>query len=344
MSEGHARGWLVMSAQNARLRWRSGGTAVANVTIDPTGAVTVRLDSTPAGQGHETVAAQIVADALGMRPEQIRVVSALDTEGGNWSLASGNYANRFASIVVGAITESAGRIATKLRAVAGDMLEVAMEDVELADGRARVVGVPDSGIAIGRVAAATHWHPAGLPDGMSPGLYETALLNPDVLDAPDDADRVASAVTFGFLCDLAAVEIERETGRVLIHRYASVHDVGRILNPIIVEGQIRGGFAHGFGAAMFEELAYDEDGNFLSGTFADYLCPTSADLPALDFAHSRTDSPANPLGSKGMGDGSSMLTPVVMANAVSDALGRDDVELPLTLNKVWHMANEGGET
>ena len=95
---------------------------------------------------------------------------------------------------------------------------------------------------------------------------------------------------------------------------------------------------------MFEELAYDEDGNFLSGTFADYLCPTSADLPALDFAHSRTDSPANPLGSKGMGDGSSMLTPVVMANAVSDALGRDDVELPLTLNKVWHMAREGDET
>ena len=330
--------------ERAKAGGRSGGTAVANVTIDPTGAVTVRLDSTPAGQGHETVAAQIVADALGMRPEQIRVVSALDTEGGNWSLASGNYANRFASIVVGAITESAGRIATKLRAVAGDMLEVAMEDVELADGRARVVGVPDSGIAIGRVAAATHWHPAGLPDGMSPGLYETALLNPDVLDAPDGADRVASAVTFGFLCDLAAVEIERETGRVLIHRYASVHDVGRILNPIIVEGQIRGGFAHGFGAAMFEELAYDEDGNFLSGTFADYLCPTSADLPALDFAHSRTDSPANPLGSKGMGDGSSMLTPVVMANAVSDALGRDDVELPLTLNKVWHMANEGGET
>ena len=327
--------------ERAKSGGRSGGTAVANVIIDPTGAVTVRLDSTPAGQGHDTVAAQVVADTIGMRPEQIRVVSGIDTEAGNWSLASGNYANRFASIVVAAITESAERIATKLRAVAADMLEISVEDVELAGGRARIIGVPDSGISISRVAAATHWHPSGLPNGMAPGLYETALLNPEVLDAPDAADRVASAVTFGFLCDLAAVEIDPSTGRVEIHRYASVHDVGRILNPIIVEGQIRGGFAHGFGAAMFEELAYDEDGNFLSGTFADYLCPTSADLPPLDIAHSRTDSPANPLGSKGMGDGSSMLTPVVMANAVADALGCEDIELPLTLDKIWRLANEG---
>jgi 2-furoyl-CoA dehydrogenase large subunit len=319
---------------------RSGGTAVANVSIDPSGSVTVHLDSTPAGQGHNTVAAQVVADALGMRPDQIHVNSALDTGTGTWSLASGNYANRFASIVVGAITESAGRIATKLKTVAADMLEVAVEDVELAGGRARIVGVPDSGLGIGRVAAATHWHPAGLPAGMAPGLYETALLTPDVLDAPDSADRVASAVTFGYICDLAAVEIDPQTGRVRVERYASVHDVGRILNPIIVEGQIRGGFAHGFGAAMFEELGYDEDGNFLSGTFADYLCPTAADLPPLELAHSRTDSPQNSLGSKGMGDGSSMLTPVVMANAVADALGRDDIELPLTLNKVWRLAND----
>ena len=328
--------------ERERAGGRSGGTAVANVNIDPTGAVTVQLDSTPAGQGHNTVAAQIVADALGMRPDQIRVDSVLDTGSGGWSLASGNYANRFASIVVGAITESANRIATKLRTVAADLLETAIDDVELADGRARIVGIPDSGISISRVAAATHWHPTGLPDGLAPGLYETALLNPEVLDAPDGTDRVASAVTFGFICDVAAVEVDPKTGRVRIERYASVHDVGRILNPIIVEGQIRGGFAHGFGAAMFEELAFDPDANFLSGTFADYLCPTSGDLPTLVFDHSRTDTPQNSVGSKGMGDGSSMLTPVVMANAVADALDRDDIELPLTLNRVWQLANQRG--
>ena len=192
------------------------------------------------------------------------------------------------------------------------------------------------------MAAATHWHPTGLPDGLAPGLYETALLNPEVLDAPDGTDRVASAVTFGFIYDVAAVEVDPKTGRVRIERYASVHDVGRILNPIIVEGQIRGGFAHGFGAAMFEELAFDPDANFLSGTFADYLCPTSGDLPTLVFDHSRTDTPQNSVGSKGMGDGSSMLTPVVMANAVADAVDRDDIELPLTLNRVWQLANQRG--
>ena len=320
---------------------RSGGTAAATVAIDPSGTVTVQLDTTPAGQGHGTVAAQIVADALGLRPEQIQVNSALDTGTGAWSLASGNYANRFAAIVVGAISESAGRIAGKLKEVAAELLEVAVGDVELAEGQARIAGVPDKGVALARVAAATHWHPAGLPDGMAPGLHETTLLNPAVLGAPDDADRVASAVTFGFLCDLAAVEVDRDTGRVRVERYASVHDVGRVLNPVIVEGQVRGGFAHGFGAAMFENLAYDDEGNFLSGSFADYLCPTAADLPPLDFASYRTDSPANPLGSKGMGDGSSMLTPVAMANAVADALDRDDVELPLTLDRVWRLANPG---
>ncbi len=321
---------------------RSGGTAAATVTIDPSGAVTVGLDTTPAGQGHGTVAAQIVADALGLEPAQIQVECALDTGRDAWSLASGNYSNRFAAIVVGAIGESAGRIAAKLKKVAAELLEVAAEDLELAEGRVRIKGVPESGLALGRVAAATHWHPAGLPDGMAPGLYETALLNPAVLDAPDGADRVASAATFGFLCDLAAVEIDRHTGRVRVERYASVHDVGRILNPIIVEGQVRGGFAHGFGAAMFENLAYDDEGNFLSGSFADYLCPTAADLPPLAFASYSTPSPQNPLGSKGMGDGSSMLTPVVMANAVADALGRDDVELPLNLDRVWRLL-EGRE-
>ncbi len=325
------------SEQRQKAGGRSGGTAAATVAIDPTGAVTVQLDTTPAGQGHATVAAQIVADALGLEPYRIQVDCALDTASGAWSLASGNYSNRFAAIVVGAIAESAGRIAAKLKAIAAEMLEVAAEDLELAEGRVRIKGIPDSGLALPRVAAATHWHPAGLPDGMAPGLYETALLSPDVLDAPDGADRVASATTFGFLCDLAALEIDRETGRVRMIRYASVHDVGRILNPIIVEGQVRGGFAHGFGAAMMENLAYDDEGNFLSGSFADYLCPTSADLPALEFASYATPSPANPLGSKGMGDGSSMLTPVVMANAVADALGRDDIELPLTLNRVWGL-------
>ncbi|MDD9926526.1 MAG: xanthine dehydrogenase family protein molybdopterin-binding subunit [Rhodospirillaceae bacterium] len=326
--------------ERAKAGGRSGGAAVATVALDPSGAVTVTLDSTPAGQGHATAAAQIVADGLGVRPEEVQVVTTMDTQNGDWSLASGNYANRFSAIVVDAIVESTDRIATKLKAVAADMLEVAPDDVELADGRARIAGVPEDGIALARVAAATHWHPAGLPEGLSPGLREAATLSPDVLDAPDEQDRVASAVTFGYICDLAAVEIDPNTGRITVETYVSVHDVGRVLNPILVEGQVRGGFAHGFGAAVMEDLVYDSEGNFLSGSFADYACPTAADLPPVTVGHVETASPANALGSKGMGDGSSMLTPAVMANAVADALGRDEVELPLTLDRVWRLARE----
>ncbi len=325
--------------ERAKAGGRSGGVAAASVSIDPSGAVTVHTDSAPAGQGHATVAAQIVADKLGLEPQDIHVVTAIDTQGPGWSLASGNYSNRFASIQVDAIAESAERIGQKLRIVAGDMLEVAAQDVELAGGRAYVTGVPGKGIALARVAAATHWHPAGLPNGLAPGLQDATMLSPDALQGPDEKDRVASAVTFGFLCDLAAVEIDRETGRVRIDTYVSVHDVGRVLNPIIVEGQIRGGFAHGFGAAMFENLAYDETGNFLSGSFADYLCPTAPDLPSIKIGHYETLSPQNSVGSKGMGDGSAMLTPAVIANAVADALGRDDIEIPLTLDRVWRLAN-----
>jgi 2-furoyl-CoA dehydrogenase large subunit len=329
--------------ERARAGGRSGGIGTATVTMDPSGAVTVRTASTPAGQGHATVAAQVVADILGLEPDDVDVVTEMDTLTSAWSLASGNYSNRFSAIVVGAIAEGAGRVAERLKRIAAEALEVAPEDVELVDGSARIVGVPEKGVPVKRLAASAHWHPAGLPEDMAPGIFETAAISPAVLGAPDADDRVASAVTFGYLFDLAAIEVDAETGRIRIDKYVSVHDVGNVLNPIVVEGQILGGFAHGFGAALLEELAYDADGNFLTGTFADYLCPTALDLPPLTIGNYATPSPQNPLGSKGMGDGSSMLTPAVLANAVADALGRTDITLPLTLNKVWALANGIGQ-
>lgn len=325
--------------ERAKAGGRSGGVGSATVSLDPSGAVTVRTVSTPAGQGHGTVAAQIVADALGLTPDDAQVVTQVDTLTSAWSLASGNYANRFASVVVDAIAESADRVAGKLRRIAGDMLEVAAEDVELVDGEARIAGVPEGGIPVRRVAARAHWHPLGLPDGEDALMHETAFANPNVLGPPDEQDRVGSAVTFGLVCDLAAIEVDRETGAVTVDKYVSVHDTGTILNPIVVDGQIHGGFAHGLGAAMFEELVSDGAGNFQSGSFADYLCPTAPEMPPVTIGHVVTPSPRNALGSKGMGDGSSMLTPAVMANAMADALGKSDVELPLTLNRVWAYSN-----
>ena len=146
-------------------------------------------------------------------------------------------------------------------------------------------------------------------------------------------------MTYGFVADLAAIEIDKATGRIEIVKYVSVHDVGTMLNPKIVEGQIHGGFGHGMGAALFEELVHDREGNFLSGSFAEYLCPTAPEMPPLDIGHVSTPTPANLTGSKGMGDGSSMLAPAALANAAADAIGREDIELPLSLNRVWALAN-----
>jgi 2-furoyl-CoA dehydrogenase large subunit len=331
---------LAQTAQDrSRTDRKSGAMASAVISVDPSGQVTLRLCSTPNGQGHATVAAQIVAEALGLRPDDIDVVTDIDTLTSAWSIASGNYSNRFASIVVDAIARSARQVADKVKLLAADALDVSSEDIELADGYARVRGGSNKGLPFRKVAARAHWDPAGLPSGTAPGIHETASVSPGVLGSPDENDRIASAATFGFVIDLAAIEIDPKTGLIRIDKYASVHDVGTQLNPRIVEGQVHGGFAHGLGAALLEELVYDGRGNFQSGTFADYLCPTAVEVPPVAIGHVETPSPMNALGAKGMGDGSSMLTPAAMANAVADALGRDDVVLPLTLQCVWALAN-----
>ena len=331
---------LAQTAQDrSRTDRKSGAMASAVISVDPSGQVTLRLCSTPNGQGHATVAAQIVAEALGLRPDEIDVVTDIDTLTSAWSIASGNYSNRFASIVVDAIARSARQVADKVKLLAADALDVSSEDIELADGYARVRGGSNKGLPFRKVAARAHWDPAGLPSGTAPGIHETASVSPGVLGSPDENDRIASAATFGFVIDLAAIEIDPKTGSIRIDKYASVHDVGTQLNPRIVEGQVHGGFAHGLGAALLEELVYDGRGNFQSGTFADYLCPTAVEVPPVAIGHVETPSPMNALGAKGMGDGSSMLTPAAMANAVADALGRDNVVLPLTLQRVWALAN-----
>jgi 2-furoyl-CoA dehydrogenase large subunit len=318
---------------------KSGAHASAVTSIDPTGRVVLRLCSTPNGQGHATVAAQIVADELGLRPEDIDVVTEMDTLTSAWSLASGNYSNRFAAIVVDAVAKSARQVAGRLKRIAAKALECGEEAIELVDGFARVAGGSNKGIQLRKLASQAHWHPAGLPADSPPGIYETATVSPAELGAAQEDDRICSAATFAFAIDLAAIEVDRSTGKVRIEKYVSVHDVGKQLHPRIVEGQIHGGFAHGLGAALMEELAYDEQGQFLSGTFADYLCPTAVEMPELTIGHCTTPSPRNALGAKGTGDGSSMLAPAAIANAVADALGREDIDLPLTPPRLWALAN-----
>jgi 2-furoyl-CoA dehydrogenase large subunit len=326
------------SEDRRRADRKSGANASAVIAVDPSGQVTLRLCSCPNGQGHATVAAQIVGDALGLHPDDIDVTTDIDTLTSAWSIASGNYSNRFSAIVVDAVAKCAEQVAQKIKLLAADALDASAEEIELHEGYARV-RQSNKGLPFRKAAARAHWDPAGLPDGANPGIHETAVVSPPVLGSPDDDDRIASAVTFGFVIDLAAVEIDPKTGAIRIDKYASVHDVGTQLNPKVVEGQIHGGFAHGLGATLFEELSYDDQGNFLSGTLADYLCPTAVEVPHIDIGHVETPSPVNVLGAKGMGDGSSMLTPAAITNAVADALGRDDISLPLNLRRLWAFAN-----
>jgi 2-furoyl-CoA dehydrogenase large subunit len=302
--------------------------------VNPLGGVTVRISTTPQGQGHKTVAAQVVADTLGLEPADIDVVSELDTATDAWTVASGNYSSRFSGVGTGAVLRAAEKVAQKLQAIAAAQLGCEPHEVELRDAKA---WHGEEAVSVRRLAGIAHWHPDALSENVEPGLHETAYYAAPNLAPPDEDDRVASSAAHGFLVDVAVVEVDRETGAVQVQDYISVHDAGRLLNPLIVEGQVRGGFAHGVGAALFERIVYDEDGNLLTGTFMDYLCPTAADVPSLRMEHLETPSPFTALGAKGLGEGTTMSAPVAIANAVADALGVDALELPLTPARVWEL-------
>jgi len=322
------------SAERSRGLPKSGNAEGATVVVGPLGGVTVRLSTTPQGQGHRTVAAQVAADALGVNPADVQVLTDVDTATSAWTVASGNYSSRFSGVGVGAVHRAAGQVAAKLRAVAADQLGCEPDEVRLRDGKAFRGDGPD-GVSIRRLAGVVHWNPAALPPGVEPGLHATAFDSAPNLTAPDAQDRVASSAAHGFLADVAVVEVDRATGRVEVLDYVTVHDAGRLLNPLLAEGQIRGGFAHGAGAALFERIVYDEDGNLATGTFVDYLCPTAPDIPPLRTGSRETPSPFTTLGAKGLGEGTTMSAPATIANAVADALGVDKVELPLTPPRVW---------
>jgi 2-furoyl-CoA dehydrogenase large subunit len=313
---------------------KNGAIAAATVSIDLLGGVSVVVASVPQGQGHATVLAQVVADVFGLRPDEIAVNVDLDTQKDAWSVASGNYSSRFAGAVAGTAHLAAVKLRFKLASIAAAQLGCEVDAVVFAGAKVFAREMPDNALVFARVASSAHWAPALLPEGMEPGLRETVFWTPEQLAAPDEQDRVNTSAAYGFGFDLCAVEIERDTGKVRIDRYVTLHDAGRLLNPALADGQIRGGFAQGIGAALMEEFRYAADGAFLSGTFADYLVPTAMEVPEPVILHMETPSPFTPLGAKGIGEGSNMSTPVCVANAIADALGAavdpEKIVLPLT--------------
>jgi len=337
-------GYITMALtaeERAKAGPKDGAAACATVAIDPIGSITVQADSVPQGQGHRTVLAQVVADAFGVGLEDITVNMELDTQKDPWSIAAGNYSSRFSGAVAGAAHLAAMKLRDRLARIASTGLNVPHEALEFADGKIFAADNPENAIPLRRAAGIAHWSPGSLPEHTEPGLRETVFWSMPDLGPPDEEDRVNSSGAYGFIFDMCGVEVD-DTGRVRIDEYVTMHDAGKRLNPALVDGQIRGGFAHGVGAALYEELAYDSDGSFLSGTFADYLVPTACEVPNPTILHMETPSPFTPLGAKGVGEGNTMSTPVCLANAVADALGIDDVELPMTPSKVrsWFAGKE----
>jgi 2-furoyl-CoA dehydrogenase large subunit len=316
--------------QRERSGPKNGAQATATVSLDPVGSVNVHVASVPQGQGHRTVLAIVVGEVLGLEPSQVRVNTDLDTGRDAWSIASGNYASRFAAAVAGTAKIAAERLRDRLANIAASSLNVPADAIEFCDGRIQARGNPDNALPFARVAATSHWAPATVPDLDSHALRETAFWTPPELTAPDDDDRVNSSLCHGFIFDFCGVEVDRDTGQARIDRYVSAHDCGRILHRGMVDGQIRGSYANAIGAALYEEYAYSSNGDFLAGTFADYLVPTAAEVPPVQIIHTETPSPFTPLGAKGVGEGNCMSTPVALANAVTDALGVSINTLPMT--------------
>jgi 2-furoyl-CoA dehydrogenase large subunit len=322
---------------------KSGAVDAATLKVDPLGRVIAILGTTPQGQGHQTIVSQIVADELGLTPTDVTVVDEMDTFTRVWSISSGTYSSRFGSVGTSAVALAARKLKGKLCEYGAHLMERPVDQVEFSAGAVRVKGGTGPSYSIKDLAGRAHWHTESLPEGMEPGLQATAVFGFTVAKAVDQEDRVNSSNTYGFIAEVMAVEVDPETAAISIVKYVTVHDAGTIINPMIAEGQIYGGALHGLGGALYEELRYDENGQCLTASFMDYLVPTAAEAPRIDIAHIVSPSPLTPLGSKGLGESSSMTVPAVIANAVSDALsplGVRVTELPMTPDRLWALIQE----
>src|SRR5437867_1015617 len=294
----------------------------ADVRIDPSGTIYLHIGVSSQGQAHETTLAQVCAAELGGDYERVVVV------GGDTSVVgfgNGTIASRVAAVAGPAVARSAREVARKAKLVAGELLECAPADIVLAGGRASVVGMADRFVELGALARASLRSRALIRQTTEPGLHACAFFRPET-------------VTWAFGAHACAVEVDVETGAVRILRYAAVHDCGRPLNPMIVEGQLHGGIAQGIGAALAEELIYDGDGQLLTGSLMEYGVPKADQVPFFDVVPLDFPSMRNELGIKGVGE-SGIISPVpAIANAVEDALADRGVEItrvPLTAASVW---------
>lgn len=318
---------------------KNGAISMVNVNVDAVGTVSVTADLTVQGQGHATALSQIVADQLGLEPQDISINLELDTQKDAWSIAAGTYSCRFTPGTAVAAHIAAGRIREKVARIAAKQLNTRPEDIDFGGGRVFSRSNPDNGAPFARVAGTAHWSPVLMPETDEPGLSETGIWSPPQLEPPNSRDEINTSLTYGFVFDICGVEICPVTMEVRVDRYISMHDAGKLINPLLAKGQIHGAFVQGLASALYEEIVYDETGALQSGTFAEYLVPTACEVPPIELLHIETPSPFTPLGAKGLAEGNCMSTPVCIANAVADALSLKDVPLPVTPQRLNALVN-----
>ncbi len=299
----------------------------AIVRVHPTGSVTVFTGSSPHGQGHETGFAQIVADRLAVDPSVVEVVHG-DTATGPMGL--GTYGSRSLSIGGVAVAHAAEKISEKARAIVAHNLEADVADIEVREGKFSLRGDPESGMTLAEVAGCAYIDATKMPEGMELGLEQSLIYDP-------------TNFVFPFGTHVCVVDIDPETGKVDVVRWVAVDDCGPAVNPMLIDGQVHGGVAHGIGQAIFEQVVYDERGQLVTGTFVDYALPTAADLPSFETDRTETKSPSNSLGVKGIGEAGTIAATPAIVNAVIDALrheGISYIDMPLTPLRVWQALEE----
>jgi len=317
---------LAPSRLLAQLSFGAGGWEHASVRVLPTGKVEVVTGTAPHGQGHETSWSMIVADRLGIPPEDVEVLHS-DTAISHLGLDT--YGSRSLAVGGMAIWHACGKVIAKAGQIASHQLEISEEDLEFEGGEFRVRGTPARAMSIQQIAFEA-FTAHNLPDGLEPNLTADASFDPQNF-------------TFPFGVHVAVVEVDQETGRVELVRYIAVDDCGNQINPLIVEGQVHGGVVQGIAQALWEEAVYDDDGNLLTSSLMDYLVPSAADVPSLELGTTVTPSPGNPMGVKGVGEAGTIGAAPAVINAVVDALaplGITDVPMPASPQRVWAAIEE----
>ncbi len=308
------------------LRFGAGGWESVSIRCLPTGTVQVVSGTAPHGQGHATTFAQIVGDRLGVGLDDVEFLSG-DTAVSPTGMDT--YGSRSLAVGGVALFQATDKVLAKARTIAGHQLEVAEGDLEYEGGRFSVKGTPDRGMTVPEAAFAA-WAAHNLPEGLEPGLEASAVYDPPNFSWPSG-------------CHVAVVEVDTETGAVDLLRYVAVDDVGNVINPTIVDGQVHGGVAQGVAQALWEEAVYDEDGNLVTGSMLNYLVPSAAELPSFEVDRTVTPSPTNPLGVKGVGETGTIASTPAVINAVVDALspfGITDMEMPASPERVWRALQE----